>query len=212
MMRIVLADDHVAFREGLKLLVNNQDDMEVVGEAGNGLEAIAVVNEVVPDVVIIDIGMPELNGVEATRRIKATRAEVKVVVLTVHSESRMIAAMRQAGASGYLIKECSASHLIKVIRGVREGKDHFHQPEGASHRRGAKEDQGGSAFDLLSNREREVLQLIAEGHSTKEIADQLGLSAKTVSTHRAHIMEKLGLERIADLTKYAIREGLSPLR
>jgi len=210
-MRIVLADDHVAFREGLKLLINSQDDMEVVGEAGNGLEALAAVSEVSPDIVVIDIGMPELNGVEATRRIKATRAEVKVVCLTIHSESRMIAAMRQAGASGYLIKDCSSSHLIKAIRSVGDGKEHFYQPENASHGRGVKEDHGGSAFELLSNREREVLQLIAEGHSTKEIADQLGLSAKTVSTHRAHIMEKLGLERIADLTKYAIREGLSPL-
>ena len=210
--RIVLADDHRIMREGLKSLLNEESDMEVVGEADNGRRAIEMVEEIVPDVVVMDIGMPELNGIEATRRIVLDHPDTKVVALSMHSDRRFMAEILKAGAAGYLLKDGAFDELAGAIRTVIAKKVYLspriadvvvedyvrHLPRNEP-----------SAFAALTPREREVLQLLAEGKATKQAAACLHVSVKTVETHRRQIMTKLDIHSVAELTKYAIREGLT---
>jgi DNA-binding NarL/FixJ family response regulator len=213
-IRILLADDHKIVREGLRRLLETESDMQVVEEAADGRDAVEACKRVRPDVVVMDLAMPNLNGVEATRQITDGRFAPKVLCLSMHREQKMITAMLRAGASGYLLKNCAARDMAQAIRTVAGGEtflssaiageviDHFV--------RGEPGDES-SAFTKLSDREREVLQLIAEGLSTKEAAARLDISQKTVLAHRRNIMEKLDIHSNAELTRYALREGLTEL-
>jgi len=213
-IRILLADDHKITRQGLRSLLEKQQDMEVVAEAENGRLAVRLAGEIAPDVVIMDLTMPDLNGVEATRQIVADSPDVKVIALSMHSDSLFVTEMLKSGAAGYLLKDCAFEELAKAIRIVLEGKTYLSPSisgvvvEDYIHRLAKIE---FSDSDILSDREREVLQLMAEGHSTKQIATKLHISVKTVETHRRQIMSKLNIHTIAELTKYAIRKGLTSL-
>ena len=213
--RILIADDHRIIREGLHALLSKQDTFVVVGEAEDGRKAVDLAARLRPDVVIMDLTMPGLNGIEATRQIIAANPGMKVIALSIHSDRRFVRQMFEAGATGYLLKEGAFEELARAIRAVTDGKS-FVSPGIAGvliddlvHRMTGKETPAG--VRALSGREREVLQLLAEGKSTKEIAAILGVGAKTVETHRRQIMLKLQLDSVAELTKYAIREGLTSL-
>ena len=213
-LRILLADDHKIVRDGLRNLLEKDPDILVVGEAEDGREALQLARKLSPDVVVMDIAMPELNGIEATRQILAEVRKVKVVALSMHSDKRYVSEMLKAGAAGYLLKDCAFEELITAIRTIAKGKIYL-SPGIAGVvledyiKQGSTTDS--SVFSILSDREREVLQLMAEGRSTKDVAAHLNVSIKTVETHRTHIMTKLDIHSIAELTKYAIREGLTSL-
>jgi DNA-binding NarL/FixJ family response regulator len=213
--RILIADDHRIMREGLRALLGKQDAFVVVGEAEDGRKAVEMAARLRPDVVIMDLTMPGLNGIEATRQIVAADSGMKVIALSIHSDHRFVRQMFEAGAMGYLLKEGAFEELARAIRIVADGKA-FVSPGIAGvliddlvHRTGGRETPAG--VRALSSREKEVLQLLAEGKSTKEIAAILRVGAKTVETHRRQIMLKLQLDSVAELTKYAIREGLTSL-
>jgi two-component system response regulator NreC len=215
--KILLADDHQIVREGLKSLLNSHEDMEVVGEARDGRSAVQMAKDLTPDVVIMDVGMPHLNGIEATRQITSREPEAKVVALSMHADRRFMGEMLKAGAKGYLLKDGAFEELATAIRSVVANKVYL-SPRIANVvvddyvRRAPGQTNGdASAFARLTPREREVLQLMAEGRATKEIAMDLKVSIKTVETHRRQIMEKLSIHSVAELTKYAIREGLTSL-
>jgi two-component system response regulator NreC len=213
-VRIILAEDHRITREGLVNLLQERPDMEVVGEAENGREAVRLARELSPDLVIMDVTMPDLNGIDATRIITTGSNNTKVIALSMYSDKQFVQGMIQAGASGYLLKDCAFEELVSAIKAVIQG-DTYLSPGIAGivvqdYLTKLTTDRS-SADTVLTNREREVLQLIAEGNSTKEIAARLTVSVKTVETHRRQIMEKLGIFSIAELTKYAIREGLTSL-
>ena len=211
--KVLLVDDHTIVRQGIKALLDTQEGIEVVGEAEDGREAIEKAKQMAPNVIVIDITMPNLNGIEATRQIKKINPEMKVLVLTVHDNEEYVHRILQAGASGYLLKESAVSDLVSAINAVEKGdiflspsiskvvvKDYIRHVE-----------TGSGDFDslnILTNREREVLQLIAEGHTNKNIAHVLKLSVKTVDVHRSHIMDKLNIHDITGLVKYSIRKGL----
>jgi DNA-binding NarL/FixJ family response regulator len=213
-IRILLADDHKIMREGLKALIDKQRDMVVIGEAEDGRTTVRLAGELSPDIVIMDISMPDMNGIEATRQIVNHGSGIKVVALSVHSDRRFVAEMLNAGASGYLLKDCAFEELVNAIRTVASGKSYL-SPSITDlmikDYRHILSKETLSVFSLLTAREREVLQLIAEGRSTKEIAHDLNVSVKTIETHRQQIMERLDLHSIADLTKYAVKEGLTTL-
>jgi two-component system response regulator NreC len=213
-IRVLLADDHKIVREGLCALLDKQEDIEVVAEAEDGHQALKLVQETSPNVAVIDIAMPGLNGIETTRRIVDKNPKVKVIALSMYSDRRLVARMLGAGASGYLLKDCAFEELAQAIRAVATEqtylssmivdivvKNFFHNLEEAD----------SSILSTLTNREREVLQLLAEGKTIKEIASYLCLSVKTIETHRQQIMHKLNIHSIAELTKYAIREGMTSL-
>lgn len=213
-MKILLADNHKLFCEGLRTLFTQQKGMEVVGEAANGRMAVRLARELSPDIVIMDIGMPELNGMEATRQIRAEMPAIKVVAVSMHADRQYVAGMLAAGASGYVVKDCAFSELIQAVQTVRNGgrylspdiigvvvEDYVQRLAPAP----------GSALERLSDREREVLQLLAEGGTTASIAQRLHVSRKTVETHRKNLMLKLELHSVAELTKLAIREGITSL-
>lgn len=212
MIRTLLVDDHMVVRVGLRALLDEEPDIEVVGEAGNGVEAITLVQELQPNVVVMDISMPEMDGLEATRRIREECPSVNVLILTVHAQERYLFPVLKAGAAGYVLKSTVDSELIDAIRTVSKGEA-FLYPTAT---RMLLEDylgqlQAGSAQDLydsLSEREREVLKLIALGHTAREVANELMLSPKTVETYRARIMEKLNLNTRPELVKYALARGL----
>ncbi|MCP4657015.1 MAG: response regulator transcription factor [bacterium] len=212
--RILLADDHQIVREGLRSLFAKEEDLEVVAEAENGRKAVRLALDLAPDVVVMDVAMRDLNGIEATRQILAKRPTTKVLALSIHSNKRFVVEVLKAGASGYLLKDCAFEELVHAIRAVIANQSYL-SPEIT----GAVIDDvvrgmpvnGDSASLRLSNREREVLQLLAEGRSAREIAHRLHVSVKTVDTHRRHIMKKLNLHSVAELTKYAIREGLTSI-
>jgi len=213
-IRIIIADDHQILRQGLKTLLEKEPDMEVVAEAEDGRKTVIMVNELTPDVVIMDVNMPDLNGIEATRQILADYPEMKIIALSMHADRRFVINMLKAGAHGYLLKDCAFEELAQAIRlvmanktylspGVAEivVKDYVNRLPGPAQ----------TAFSVLTAREREVLQLLAEGKSTANIGELLHISIKTVETHRQQIMNKLGIRSVAELTKYAIREGLTSL-
>jgi len=208
--RLILVDDHNLFREGLKSLLKDDRRITIVGEARNGREAVKLCQEEEPDLVIIDIAMPELNGIEATRQILAQTPATKVIALSMHSSRRFILDMLKAGASGYLLKDCAMEELDMAITAVRDNKMFLSPSIAGTVVRGMV--NGGEIHaaeaQKLTSRETEVLQLLTEGKSSRETADLLNVSVKTVQTHRRNIMEKLGLHHITDLTKYAIQQGL----
>ncbi len=209
---ILLADDHQLFLDGLHALLAQQPGMEVVAEARDGQEAVRAALEHRPDVVVMDVSMPGMNGIEATRQITKRLPTVKVLSLSMHADKRFVLAVLEAGASGYLLKESALEELVRAIRAVEAGQTYLSPAIAGVVVEAYKADHpktASSMFSLLTAREREVLQLIAEGRSTKEIAELLCVSVKTVSTHREHLMKKLNLYSIAGLTKYAIREGLT---
>jgi DNA-binding NarL/FixJ family response regulator len=212
-LRILLADDHKIMREGLRTLLEKQPDMEVIAEAENGRTTVALSRKLKPDVVIIDIAMPDLNGIEATRQIIADTPDVKVTALSMLSDTKFVREMLSAGASGYLLKDSAFEELGKALHTIVNNQTYL-SPKIAS--LVVKDYLGNiakdsSTFPVLTNREREVLQLFAEGKTTKQIASCLYVSVKTIETHRKKIMDKLGFKSIAELTKYAIREGLTSL-
>jgi DNA-binding NarL/FixJ family response regulator len=212
--RILLADDHRILRQGLRGLLAGEKDFEVVAEAENGRAAVEMAERLVPHVVVMDIGMPDLNGIDATRQIMERVPSVRVIALSAYADRRLIAEILKAGASGYLLKESAFEELAEAIRTAAAKKVYLSPKIAAElvddYVRMAK-DPGPSVFESLSPREREVLQLIAEGHSTKEVARILKVSVKTVETHRRQLMNKLELFSVAELTRYAIREGLVSL-
>lgn len=212
--KILIADDHRLFRDGLKALLEKQTDMQVVGETANGIATVKTTLEKKPDIVLMDISMPELNGIEATRQIIESRPDTKVIVLSMHSDQRYILECLKVGAVGYILKDCPTEELLTAIRAVANNQVYLSRKITESVVRDyINLNKGGSSqvFAVLSPREREVLQLLAEGKSTKEIAEKLNVSVKTIETHRKQIMDKLNMRSIAELTKYAIREGLTSL-
>lgn len=211
-IRIVLADDHKIVRDGLRSLLGKEKDMEVVAEADNGRTTVELVKDMRPDVVVMDIGMRDLNGVEATRQVSSGWPGVKVVALSMHSDRRFVEGMLEAGAAGYLLKDSAFEELARAIRAVVAGQTYL-APDVAGVvvetlvRKSPRTPPSRSA--ALTPREREVLQLLSEGKATKHIASLLNVSVKTIETHRSRIMDKLGVYSVAGLTKYAIREGLT---
>jgi DNA-binding NarL/FixJ family response regulator len=214
MTRIVLADDHKIVLDGLSSLLAGYPEFDVVGRASDGFEAVRLAETLRPDVMILDIGMPGLNGVETTRRILERWPRTRVIILSMHAEGRFILESLKAGAAGYLLKESAFEELIAAVRTVRSGQSYLSTAITATVIRDYVRHLQGSdttAFSVLSVREREVLQLFAEGAVTKEIASKLGVSVKTIETYRKNIMDKLDIRSIAELTKYAIREGITNL-
>ena len=207
---VLIVDDHKILREGLRSLLEDAQDIKVVGEAASGDEAVTRAAALKPDVVIMDVGMPDINGIDATQRIRAEMPAVKVIALSMHSDRRFVTGMLSAGASGYLMKDAAFEELAVAIRAVQQGEVYL-----GTGIAGVVVDQlVGDRFArkrVLTQRETEVLQLLAAGKSTAEIAASLALSVKTVETHRRQVMHKLDLRSVAELTKYAIREGLSSL-
>ncbi len=213
-VKVILADDHRIVRQGLHSLLEKEPDMEVVGEADNGRATVEMARDLKPDVIVMDITMPELNGIEATRQVLADNSGVRVLALSMHSDKRFVAGVLGAGATGYLLKDCALEELVRAIRVVIADQTYLspgiagivvegymrHLPEAEN-----------SMLSALTAREREVLQLLAEGKTVKEIGYTLHLSVKTVETHRQQTIKKLDIRTVAELTKYAIREGLTSL-
>jgi DNA-binding NarL/FixJ family response regulator len=211
-VKILLADDHKIIRDGLRTLIECYSHFKIVAEAEDGRSAVQLCRQLSPDVVLMDISMPYLNGVDATRQILTHLPKTKVIILSLHSSKRLIDAVFASGASGYLLKNCGIEDVFSAIEAVNGGGIYLHPKIAAIVRDGYLEAitrQGPPSFTLLSSREREVLQLIAEGKSSKEIAFSFNLSVKTIEAHRQRIMKKLKIRNIASLTKYAIREGLT---
>jgi len=211
---VVLADDHPVVRQGLQALLDLEETIEVVGEASDGEEAVQMAKALSPDVVVMDIAMPGMSGTEATREIRASVPATRIIGLSMYSDSFFVRRMLDSGAQGYLLKSCAVEELVRAIRAVMN--DRIYLGEGITASREGKAIPSWSlrvsaARERLTNREREVLRLVAGGKTTKEIASDLNISFKTADTHRQHIMQKLGLRTVAELTKFAILEGLSPL-
>jgi DNA-binding NarL/FixJ family response regulator len=210
----MLVDDHRMTRDGLRAVLKENVDFEVIGEAGNGSEALQMAQQLLPDVVVMDICMPGLNGIEATRRITADNPDVKVIALSTYADKRYVLETLEVGAVGYITKVAASDELLRAIRAVVRGKKYLGDDvtgvvvDGYVGRLFPADDL---AHSMLSSREREVVQLLAEGRSSTQIAVRLKISPNTVETHRRNIMKKLDLHTVADLTKYAVREGLTPL-
>jgi DNA-binding NarL/FixJ family response regulator len=209
-IRALLADDHRVVREGIQALLEREPDIEVVGTCGDGRSAIQLASNLRPDVVVIDVGMPDLNGIDATRQILAAVPTARIVVLSVYSDKRYVLGALRAGASGYVLKVGAHDDLLRAVRAVAAGK-HYLSPEITGVVIDEQSSVQQSSEPVLGAREREVLQLLAEGKTSPQIAQHLHVSVKTVETHRRNIMDKLGMHNVAELTKYAIREGISTL-
>ena len=211
-IRVLVVDDHTILRDGIRVLLQLYDDIEVVGEAGDGREGIDRARQLRPDVVLMDLAMPGLGGLEATMEIRKESPESRVLILTQHGNKEYVLPVLKAGASGYVLKKAAGTDLVTAIRAVSRGESFLDPSVAKMVLDGyvSKELEQGEAagFDLLSDREKEVLKLVAEGRSNKEIADLLCLSVKTVMGHRANLMEKLGIHNRTELVKFAIREGL----
>jgi len=211
--RVLLAEDHTIVRKGLRSLLDKETGIEVVGEAEDGRKAIVKAEKLHPDVVVMDIAMPGLNGLEATRQIKKRFPDIKIIILTMHTNEEYVLQTLKAGASGYLVKKAAPAELISAINAINKGNS-FLSPSISRTvideylRRSKEISEGEEGFEQLTVREREVLQLIAEGRKTREIAERLYISIKTVETHKAHIMDKLDIHSTAELTRYAIRKGI----
>ena len=211
-IRVLLADDHKMIRAGLRLVLEQQPDVAVAGEADDGRDAVAQAAELKPDVVVMDVGMPNLNGIEAALQIKQARAETAIVMLSMHSDEGYILRALRAGATGYILKDSAEADLVGAVRAVAEGKSFFSPKVSRilleDYMRKLRKTGAEDSYDLLSAREREILQLVAEGKSSKEIANLLNLSVYTVETHRGNIMQKLNLRGIPELILYAVRKGI----
>ncbi|MGA3260322.1 MAG: response regulator transcription factor [Bryobacteraceae bacterium] len=193
---VLLADDHTLIRAGLRMVVDAEPDLTVVGEASDGREAVAMAGKLNPDVVVMDIGMPSLNGIEASRQIRAALPDTQVVMLSMHSDEGYVLRALKAGAKAYLLKDSAEADLARAIRAATAGKSFFSRTGGED------------SYELLTPREREILQLVAEGKSSKEIANLLNLSVYTVETHRARLMQKLNLRSVPEVILYAVRKGI----
>jgi len=211
-IRILLADDHTVMRNGLRLLLERQPNLQVVGEASDGREAVEMAAQAKPDVAVIDVAMPHLNGVEAARQIAARSPQTAIAILSMHSDESYVIRSLKAGARAYLLKDSAEADLIAAIHAITQGKSFF----SPAVRKILKEDYvhqlaemgAEDSYELLTNREREVLQLVAEGKSNKEVANLLNLSLYTVETHRTHILQKLNLHSVPELILYAVRKGI----
>ena len=212
MIRIVLAEDHAVMRHGLRLVLEEQEDFQVVGEASDGREAVTQVEALKPDVVVLDITMPNLNGIEAARQISTKQPGVSIVVLSMHSDEGYVLRALKSGARGYLLKESPEADFIQAIRSVSQGKAFFSPAVSRmlveDYVRQLQDKKIEDTYELLTSRERELLQLFAEGKSNKEAAKMLNLSPYTVETHRANILEKLHLHSVSELILYAVRKGV----
>lgn len=213
-VKILIADDHKLFRDGLKTLIDKHKGIEVIGEAENGLSTVKLGLKLRPDIILMDVSMPDLNGIEATRKILAEAPEIKIIILSMHFDRRFIIESLKSGAKGYLLKDSPIEEVIETISSVMNDQIYLSNQITEvvinDYIKIAKTSES-SAFSVLSAREREVLQLLAEGQATKEIAAKLNVSVKTIETHRKQIMNKLNIHSIAELTKYAIREGITQL-
>jgi two-component system response regulator NreC len=212
MIRIILAEDHAVMRRGLRLVLEEQKDFQVVGEASDGREAVALAETLKPDVAVLDITMPNMNGIEAARQISAKQLGVSIIVLSMHSDEGYVLRALKAGARGYLLKESSEADLVHAIRSVSQGKAFFSPAVSRmlveDYVRQLQDKDIEDSYELLTQRERELLQLIAEGKSNKDVANMLNLSLYTVETHRGNIMEKLNLHSVPELILYAVRKGV----
>lgn len=211
-IQILLADDHSVMRTGLRLVLERQEDFHVVAEASDGREAVALAQQHKPDVVVMDVTMPNLNGIEAARQIESALPQVSIVMLSMHSDEAYVLRALKAGARGYLLKESAESDLIAAVRAVNAGKAFFSPAVSRmlveDYVRELKDREIEDSYDLLTTREREILQLIAEGKSNKDVANFLNLSLYTVETHRGNLMEKLNLHTVPELILYAVRKGV----
>jgi DNA-binding NarL/FixJ family response regulator len=206
-IKILLADDHTIVRQGLKLILSSQPDLQVVGEAANGRETVELAQQLRPDVVLLDVAMPELNGIDATRRMMETNPRLRILVLSMHKEAVYVREILKAGARGYLLKDVIDTELVNAVRSVARG-DGYISPAVSGALLSDYRQNITDPVDLLTKREREVLQLIAAGKTNKEVAAQLNLSVYTVDSHRGKIMEKLNLHSTGELVRFAIKNGL----
>ena len=211
-IKVLLVDDHAIMRDGIRALLSLHDDIKIVGEASEGQEAIEKTQDLSPDVVVMDVAMPDMDGIEATRRIRKQSPRVKVIVLTQYDNKEYVLSAIKAGVAGYVPKRALGSELVSAVRAVNRGESFLYPSAAAAliddYRRQAKT---ADPYDQLTPREREILKLIAEGHTSREIADALFISLKTVYGHRTKIMDKLGLRNHTDLFKFAVRKGLLTL-
>jgi two-component system response regulator NreC len=212
-IKVLIADDHAILRQALRLLLEARDEVEVVAEATNGREAIELAERLRPDVVLMDMAMPALNGIEATRQIRKRVSRTRVLMLTAYVEDDQILEALRAGASGYIVKRSDVSELLLAVHAIYRGNSYFSSSisedmTAQDYLWKAKNQASRGSYDLLTGREREVLQLIAEGHSNQTIANELYISVKTVEAHKAHIMSKLNAKNRTDLIRYAIRKGI----
>jgi len=212
MIRVVIADDHNLVRQGIRAILEKADDLEVVGEAEDGMEAVELAQSTLPDIVVMDISMPRLNGTQATQRIQALRLPTRVVMLSMYAEESLVRQALRLGAQAYVLKRAVADELLLAIRAAKNGDTYLSPPIAGSILReflaSASPAEDASAYDRLSPREKEVLQLIGEGHKNQEIAQALVVSVKTVEKHRASLMSKLDIHDIASLVRVALKEGL----
>jgi DNA-binding NarL/FixJ family response regulator len=211
-IRILVVDDHTILRVGLRMMLNAQPDIEVIGEASDGNQAVSEAMRLVPDVILMDIAMPDCNGIEATRQVKRLQPETRILVLTMHENEEYLFQVLRAGASGYILKEAADTELITAIRTVSSGRFYL-SPSAQSIMVGdylqrVRSGEERDSYSALTEREREILKLVAEGYTNNQIAERLTISPKTVDTHRTHIMDKLNLHSRAELVKYAMRRGL----
>jgi two-component system, NarL family, response regulator NreC len=207
MIRILLADDHALVRQGFRMILEAQADMEIVGQAGNGREAVELAGKLHPDVAVVDVAMPELNGIEATRRIGNISPRTRVLALSMHKDSMYVREILRAGARGYLLKDSGDADLVAAVRAIAKG-DGYISPSVSDAVLSDYRRHVSDPLDLLTSREREVLQMIAEGKTNKEIAASLNLSVYTVEAHRGRVMEKLNLHSTGELVRFALRNGL----
>jgi len=211
-IRVFLADDHRIFREGIRSLLEKVPDIEVVGEADDGLEAVTSVNQLIPDVVLMDITMPGLNGLDATRQIKQKHPSIKILILTMHETDQYLSEMLEAKASGYVVKTTTSRELVSAIREVHRGDVHLYPSIARmlvdDYLMRVRNGEEQTSYDGLTQREREILRYIAEEKQNKDIAKLLAISIRTVQAHRTHLMEKLGAHDRTQLVKYAIRKGI----
>ncbi len=210
-VKILIADDHKIMRDGLRNMLDKEPGMEVVAEAKNGREAVRLAEQLRPDILIMDISMDDLNGIDATRALMAKGLKTRIVALSMHADKRFVAGMFEAGAMAYLLKDCSYDELLQALRQVMAGRTYLCSMISGVVIRDYIQRMRKNETSVLSPREKEILQLMAEGSTTKRIASQLQVSVKTVETHRQHIMDKLNIYSIAELTKYAIKEGITSL-